>query len=161
MSGAAFARGQSKQDYQTPEDFMLAVKRRFGKISYDLAAHAQNTQCTLFFTEADNSLVQCWADIETASNGWLWLNPQFDNIAPWAEKCAKESADGARILFLVPASIGANWFRDHVHGKAMVFALNGRMSFDGKNPYPKDCILCAYSHGSCGFDVWNWKGVKP
>lgn len=156
-TGASLARGQSKQDYATPPDLMAAVTRRFGPINFDLAAHEQNKKHANFFSIADNSLVHEWHKIP----GTLWLNPPFDNIGPWAKKCAEECELGAQILFLVPASVGANWFRDHVHGHALVLALNGRIAFDPANPkwgYPKDCMICAYGW-SPGFDTWTWKTV--
>ncbi len=69
--------------------------------------------------------------------------------------------DGARIAFLVPAGVGSNWYRDFVHNKARVLALNGRLAFIEGKPkllYPKDCILCLYGPDFApGFDVWSWK----
>lgn len=156
MSGAAFNRGGSKQDYATPPDFIAAVEKRWGKIDFDLAASEHNKKATPYFSKEQDSLMQIWCSLP----GNLWLNPPFDRITPWAEKCAKEVAFGATIFFLVPASVGANWFRDFVHRKAMVYFLNGRLHFDPNNPtwgYPKDCMLCVYSLGSHGYDTWTWK----
>lgn len=155
MSGAALNRGSSKQDYATPPEFIEAVVKRFGRISYDLAASPENTKSEHYFSEAQNSLAQDWHSLSDGVAN-LWLNPPFDNISPWALKCAEEGQRGARILFLTPASIGANWFAKHVHNKALVLALNGRICFDGKNPYPKDCILSCYGFGVTGFNVWGW-----
>lgn len=154
-TGASFARGNSNQSYATPPDFMSAVEKRFGPIAFDLAASPHNTKHANYFSERDNSLVQEWHKIP----GNLWLNPPFDCITPWAQKCAAESILGATIFFLVPASVGSNWFRDYCHGHALVLALNGRVSFDGVAPYPKDLILCCYSLGSHwkGFDTWTWR----
>ena len=60
------------------------------------------------------------------------------------------------MAFLVPAAVGSNWFRDYVDGKALVLLLNGRLSFDGAGPYPKDCILCLYGIEP-GYEVWSWR----
>lgn len=145
-------RGSSKQDYATPSDFMKAVTRRFGIISFDLAAHSKNKQHDNYFSILDNSLIQEWHKIP----GWLWLNPPFDNIAPWAMKCQEEMRKGAKILFLTPASIGSNWFALHVNREAVTLGLNGRLSFDGIAPYPKDCQLSVFAHRLTGFDTWRW-----
>lgn len=156
-TGASLARGRSKQDYATPPDFMLAVSRRFDPINFDLAAHEQNTKHANFFSIRDNSLVQEWHKIP----GILWLNPPFDNIGPWAKKCAQEADMGAQILFLTPASVGSNWFADYVFPNAAVYGLVGRIAFDPLHPkwgYPKDCILSEF--GRCRgkqFDTWKWK----
>lgn len=55
--------GRSKQDYQTPDDFMVAIRRRFGLIVHDLAADNQNTQATSFYDEATNALNPTVGDI--------------------------------------------------------------------------------------------------
>lgn len=152
-TGAAFARHSSKQDYTTPDDFMTAVHSRFGKPSFDLAASSENTKAPNFLTEEDNSLLQCWPKGERC-----WLNPPFNNISPWAKKCAEESALGAEILLLVPAAVGSNWFANYVDRKAHVMFLRPRLCFDGKNPYPKDCLL-AHFNGTIGqhYECWKWK----
>lgn len=153
--GAGFHRGKSNQSYATPPDFRSAVVTRFGMPVFDLAASADNCFGKAYYCEDGDALTKHWHKID----GLLWLNPPFDNIAPWAEKCAAESALGARILFLTPASVGSNWFANHVHQKARVLFLNGSLSFDGKAPYPKDCQLAYYAQLtiSTGYEVWKWK----
>ena len=153
ITGPSVKRHRSKQDYATPPEFMSAVVTRFGSINFDLAASEHNAKHANYFSAADDSLRQEWHKIP----GLLWLNPPFDNIAPWARKCGAESTLGAKILFLTPSSIGSNWFANHVHGKALVLALQGRISFDGIAPYPKDCILSGYGFNPI-FDVWKWEG---
>ncbi len=145
--------GKSKQDYETPDEFITAVKRllRIGHFNIDLAADGLNTKGSIYFREEEDSLSIDWPDV---GQDWCWLNPPFGNIAPWAEKCW---TSGIRVAFLVPASVGANWFRDWVDGKAYVFFLSPRLSFDGKDPYPKDCILCLYGTGMTGYKCWDWR----
>lgn len=155
MSGAAHHRGESKQDYATPPEFIAAVKRRFGirDFDHDLAASLENAKALRFFSEAVDSLAQDWS----ALRGDLWLNPPFANIAPWARKCAESGCSiDRRIFFLVPAAVGSNWHAQHVDGHALVLLLNGRISFDGKGPYPKDCCLAIYG-AAPGYEVWRWK----
>jgi phage N-6-adenine-methyltransferase len=155
VSGAAHNRGRSKQDYATPWEFVRAVEALIGaKFGWDLAASAENTKAPKFITEAENSLGREWACY--LQDEWGWLNPPFANIAPWAAKCAAESAKGAHIAFLVPASVGSNWFAEHVDMKALVRPIRPRLSFDGKNPYPKDLILCLYGERP-GFHPWRWR----
>lgn len=156
MSGAAFNRGNSKQDYATPPCFMNPVVERWGHMDFDLAASPENAKAPNWFSIVQNSLERDWT---TLAVGNLWLNPPFDDIAPWAEKCTTISRRHS-LFFLVPASVGANWFQRFVHRKAMVYFLNGRIPFDPNNPkwgYPKDCILAVYSAGSHGYETWKWK----
>lgn len=156
---------RSKQDYETPRDFIAAVERRFGPVVHDLAAHSENCVVPSFYSKEQNALVQPWAEHFPVGN--LWLNPEFGDIGPWAERCALESAPSTGqhgvahrlgfIFLLTPASIGCNWFAEHVVDKAYVLGLRPRLSFDGVNPYPKDLSLSIFGHGLHGFDTWRWK----
>lgn len=156
VTGPSVKRGKSKQDYETPPEFTAAVEKRFGPINWDLAATTENTKAPHFFTPRHDSLARSWY----YCNGNLWLNPPFDNIAPWAAKCAAHRDHQlAKVFLLTPASIGTNWFRDHVHKKALVLGLNGRLQFVGApDPYPKDLMLSCFGFEP-GFDVWNWRGA--
>jgi hypothetical protein len=151
--------GKSKQDYETPQEFLDAVQARLGiwKFTFDFACSKANCKGDRGWTEQDNSLSKredTWA--RAVGDGWGWLNPPFSQIGPWAARCL---GSGARIAFLVPASVGSNWYRDFIHGQhgVTVFFLNGRISFDGKDPYPKDCMLVLFG-GDQPFStsVWTW-----
>jgi len=152
MTGARFARHRNDGVYRTPDDFRDAVGDRFGWPAIDLACDTANQFGPEGVTPADDSLSLDWALLATVQ-AYGWLNPPYGDIGAWARKSAES---GARVLMLVPASIGANWFRDYVWGRARVYALNGRMSFDGVNPYPKDLILCDYGDEP-GLEIWTWK----
>lgn len=93
--------------------------------------------------------------------GVLWLNCEFADIPPWQEKCGAEGEQGANIVAIMPAMVGANWARDFVFPFGDVYFLNGRVSFDGKNVYPKDCMIAHYhpevrKRGPM-IHVWNWR----
>jgi phage N-6-adenine-methyltransferase len=151
-TGASFNRGPSKQNYATPPELIAAVEKRFGSIAWDLAAEPENAKAPQFYTEKDDSLAQDWHKHE----GLLWLNPPYNCIAPWAEKCSREHRLEAYVALLVPASVGSNWFQNHVLHQALVLFLNPRVSFDGKHPFPKDIMLCVYGGPRC-CDSWRWK----
>lgn len=51
-------RAGSRQDYETPADFMAAVARRFAPVQFDLAASAENAKAKEFYTISDDSLAQ-------------------------------------------------------------------------------------------------------
>lgn len=149
--------GRSKQDYATPRELIDAVEARFRKLDWDLAASSENRKAAQFFSVADDSLRQDWTKLK----GNLWLNPPFADIAPWAAKCeastGEDRGEGRRIFMLAPASVGSNWFADHVFGKACVIALRPRLTFVGAvDPYPKDLILSVFGRPA-GFELWRWK----
>jgi phage N-6-adenine-methyltransferase len=147
--------GKSEQTVGTPRDFLDAVEKRWGKITFDLAATKDNAVCKRFYSPEDDSLNKKWRKLE----GVLWLNPPFSRIEPWAHKCEHSLMARAfkDLLFLVPASVGANWFVEHCYRKALVIFLQGRLTFVGHaQPYPKDMILVDYG-ANPGFEVWDWR----
>lgn len=146
--------GLSRQDYGTPDEFLRAVQARFGAITHDLAARADNRVCLRFFSPEDDSLVQDW----TSLRGTLWLNPPFGRPAEWASKCVRSKGPGRRILLLTPASVGSSWFDEHIYGHARVYALRPRITFVGeRHPYPGDLILSVYApEMEPAFCIWRW-----
>ena len=169
--GALKPRARSpNQAVGTPPELLNAVVERFGRIEWDLAANKENAVCPMFFgpgspVEIEDALDE--SKLELASRTWpqkrLWLNPPFENIAPWAVRCARwvrESRTGL-ILFLVPASVGSNWWEESVRGRARVLALAPRIKFVGHEPYPKDMVLCVYDpvwpKQPETVEYWRWK----
>jgi phage N-6-adenine-methyltransferase len=162
--------------YKSPSAFMGVVRQEF-PLTWDLAACPDNAQAVQYLTETENSLAadRPWRRL----GGWLWLNPPYGNIGAWAAKCAEESRHGARILFLVPAAVGSNWYADHVHDRAEVRFLRPRLVFDflypldykdkdgnpspkagkpNKDPYPKDLLLAIYDRRVKPHTrPWDWK----
>lgn len=152
-TGPSINRGGSKQTYETPPEFMGAVERRFGLMTFDLACAKETRKAANYYTEEDDALQQNWNILP----GWLWLNPPFSDIGTWAKKCADESQYGARILFLVPASTGSGWYWNYVKPYAHVLHLRQRITFMGATDgYPKDMILACYTYGLTGESPWSW-----
>ena len=145
--------GRSKQDYQTPPEFIRAVKHLLGVEAFglDLAASQENTQANHFWSEADNALGLDWYVLE----GWNWLNPPYANITPWVKKAAEADR---KIAVLVPASVGSGWWHDWVFRRSFILYLRPRISFIGADgPYPKDLALLLYGILPKGDAAWNWR----
>lgn len=162
--------GKSKQDYQTPVEFLCAVCAYLdiGGFELDVAADADNAVANLYYDEAMDALAEHnpWhgeiSPTHTVGvDEWAWLNPPFGNIGPWVKKAYRTARAGGLVAVLVPASLGANWWRDYVHEKCRVVGLNGRITFVGQpDPYPKDCALLLYGyHGD--YDIWTWPDDAP
>lgn len=152
--------GRSRQCYATPLDFIQAIEYRFGPLDFDLAATPKNAKATKFYTRQQNALRQTWQPLDYR----FWLNPPYAHISPWASKCVVASSTMKRrgsVFMLVPASVCAGWFRDHVWGKAYVNFLSPRLCFIPGEPYPKDLMLCVYRRSRPKTDemfvYWNWK----
>ncbi|MES1164173.1 MAG: DNA N-6-adenine-methyltransferase [Verrucomicrobiota bacterium] len=151
--------GQSEQIVGTPPQFIDAVERQFGPITWDLAALSSNRVRQVGWfgpgsPDGEDALVQPW---HNHTRGLQWLNPGFGKIGQWAAKCREEGAKGASIAMLVPLS-SSNWARDYVHGRALVLGLNPRLKFIGHRiVFPKDLMLCLYGPGfTPGFTIWQW-----
>lgn len=157
---------RSKQDYRTPTVFLDAVRDLLGikSFDFDFAADAKNTVVPhRYWAAQDNSLSihpRNWA-LQTRKDGWGWCNPPYTSIEPWVSHCRIMAELSGRVVLLVPASVGSNWYRDHVHKRCQVLFLNGRIPFMPDKPtwlYPKDCMLCLYGPNQpkeC--EVWSWR----
>lgn len=150
--------GKSEQSVETPDELIVAVKRRLciEEFSIDLAADVQNAKAAFYYDEKTNALEQPWMTVR----GWNWCNPPYANLKLWTLKSFNETVEfGAHTAMLVPAAPGANWWRDWVDGIAHVLFLNGRVTFKGHDkPYPKDLALLLYSPIVWGgYEVWSWK----
>lgn len=166
--------------YRTPANFMAAIRPEF-PIVFDLAADADNAQAPEYFTENDDALSIDWE--RHAPDGWLWLNPPYNDIKKWVMKCHVASLRGCRILCLVPAAVGSEWYADWVHGKAEVRFLRPRLVFEftypedykdskgnpspkaglpNNDPYPKDLMLLVYDADRPAAEFpWDWRKGAP
>jgi hypothetical protein len=171
--GPTIRRGEANQSAETPWTFIRAVEDKFGPLGWDLAATPDNKKAPLFVGPDRNSLTIDWhmlaRPLVEPSNNLCFLNPPYANITVWAKKCAAEVQLGARILLLVPASVGANWFKDLVWPYADIYSI-GRLVFDNcynrqgqliTTSYPKDLILAHFDLSlSTGKKLLFWADWK-
>ena len=158
--------GRSIQDYRTPPEFLRAVKTllEIDAFDADLAADEHNAVAECYFTARDSALE---ASTWKFGDGWNWLNPPYANIRPWVERAEIECVvNRVQTAMLIPAAVGANYWRDWVHRRAKVLFLNGRITFVGCTAgYPKDCALLLYApreqfcikHGDDAYEIWDWR----
>lgn len=156
--------GKSEQTVGTPADFIAATEARFGPLTLDLASDKKNSKAPQWITAETDTLSKQvrWAQmIGAGGNGWL--NPPFGNIPPFAAKCAIQSrllGRRQRILLLVPAGVGTNWFAESIWDQALVLLLRSRVKFVGHTQgFPKDLMLCVYGEEP-GIELWDWRGIK-
>lgn len=152
--------GKSNQSVQTPWELMQAIHELIGDtFAVDLAADETNTQAPSYIGEAEDSLTVAWHKLSPGR--WLWLNPPYKKIDPWVEKAMLTAVNvpSFKVAVLVPASVGSNWWRTHVHSWAQVYFLTPRVTFVGHtSPYPKDLALLIYRHNLWGgYNSWRWK----
>jgi hypothetical protein len=153
--------GKSRQDYGTPDDFLDALELRFGELTWDCAADADNAVAggdRFFSKDGESAFDADWRRFKRTD--LLYMNPEFSGIAHlWAPLVAKWTTElpWLRLLMLTPAALGSEWYRKHVEDKAMVLPLNPRLTFVGeKDPYPKDLMLSCFGFGVTGVKQWRW-----
>lgn len=154
--------GVSKQTYGTPDEFLTAVRMlvMIDDFQFDLAASAENMVVPAYYDETADALSMPW----NLGPGWNWLNPPYGRahggLGAWTQKAWEEAQQGAKTAMLVPAAVGANWFKYWVWTKAKVLFLNGRITFVGEtNPYPKDLMLLLYDEARTDKapSIWTWQ----
>lgn len=164
MSEPAQKPGRSKQDYGTPDAFLEAIARRFGRVDFDLAASCENAKASTFFTleAGQDSLAHDWVNLRDEFDETVrvaFCNPPFADIRPWAAKCESVRYLPRWTLMLVPASMGSLWWADHVLGKCQADGIP-RLQFVGaEGLYPKDLALLCYGFGVGGAGYWDWRAT--
>lgn len=107
--------------FQTPQYLYDWYNTRY-TFTHDVAASDLNHKAPLWFTEAQDSLVQPWG----TSN---WCNPPYSNIMPWVEKAIAETARGNTTVMLIPADTSVAWFKKAFDNCYSCEFINGRISF--------------------------------
>lgn len=162
MTGASFHRHSSNQCVATPREFIVAFEKRWGPIGVDLAAIAENAVCPTFISPEQDTWKTDWTQFANP-NKWAWMNPEHESSGDAARKMYLTRVASGEFLgaLLVPAAIGANWWRHHVNGCCLVVVPHPRISFDDANPYPKDLALCLYGAHDAGIRYWDWHEDVP
>lgn len=124
-----YPKNTAEGDHETPQDFFDLLNRRF-RFKIDLAAWGFNAKRPLFFSKSASetgSLGINWHNYK----GWLWLNPPYKTMRPWALKCREEMDKGAQIVMLSPAALGSKWFREICACHCRVWVVSARLKFSG------------------------------
>jgi phage N-6-adenine-methyltransferase len=111
--------------WATPPEVFEPLDREF-HFTLDPCATPETAKCARFFDEAQNGLIQSWA------NERVFLNPPYGReIYAWTKKAREESAtNGALVVGLLPASTDLAWWHEDVYGHvAEVRYIRGRVRF--------------------------------
>lgn len=99
----------STNDWYTPPEWIARAKACLGDIDLDPCScdRAQEVvKAGLYYTLAEDGLCRPW-------KGRAFLNPPYDDPAPWTDRLIEEYRIGSvsAALCLVNASIAARWFQ--------------------------------------------------
>lgn len=105
--------GQKRnQTVLTPEWFIDQLVDSYGALGYDPCTTAWNPlKAKVFSTEETNGLKISWARM-SVKYGWIYVNPPYDDLKCWLDKCLQEAEAGAKILLLGPIRPWRTWFCD-------------------------------------------------
>ncbi len=122
------------EEWPTPDGFYSALDDEF-RFTLDPCATNENAKCELFYTKAQNGLIQNWGQNR------VFCNPPYGQQMPlWAKKCFEASRDGALVALLANARTDTRWFHDWVYGKAdEIRFVKGRLKFGNATtaaPFP-------------------------
>lgn len=151
-------KGENKEGQVTgtPWDFFNVLNDEFG-FAYDLAASTENTKCSQYITEEEDSLTVDWHLL--APDRWHYLNPPFANMTPWVSKCKMEMDLGAKIALLTRASVDTQWYADFVEQFTERRWPTPRLKFLGHTTtYPVPVMLSLFETGrEVKCFQWRWK----
>src|SRR5580692_2446061 len=133
----------SVQNVRTPKWLLGSVALTWGPIELDVAATKKNAVATRFYTRRDNGVAQHWI---VPPGSVAWANPPYERLSPWVERalfCSRHL--GTDVVMLVLASVGANWWREHVDGNAEVVFISPRVKFIGHaTSFPRDLAVLRF-----------------
>lgn len=164
--GPPAAPPENNQHWGTPPLFLREVERLLGaEIGIDLAANETNHVAPLWFGPGspcgheDTLARDCLWDAWKAPHLLRWLNPEFRDVGPYAEKCARYR-DKITIPMLTHVGVDTRWFEDHVFGKALVLFLRPRIAFvgGGSGTAMQPLMLSVYGPRIVPrVDLWRWR----
>lgn len=151
----------SRQDLRTPPEFLAALRARFGELQFDASCTAEDAVAPLGYTWPEyDALQRDWA--EELAGLTVYCNPRFRDAGKFAERCADSqrktcNAPPPRVLLLVPMS-DAEWYWDHVDGRALVLVPKPRIRFVGEpTGINRPLTLCCYGPWQAGLRPWRWQ----
>jgi len=140
------------EEWETPQDLFDRLDNVY-HFKLDACATKTNRKCQVFFSKADNGLLQDWTPFER-----VWLNPPYGRpIGAWMRKAYEESQKGCLVACLVPARTDTRWWHEHVLDKGCVTFVRGRLKFkrtDSKTgaplyPAPFPSAIVIYQPDTC------------
>lgn len=175
---------KSRDDWETPDALIAALRREFGAFGLDPCANAENKKADNWFgpgsfrcgddgtygqTDGSHPCEHCRPAEDGLAQPWCWdtayVNPPYGRgvIEKWVEKCYMEVACGRMelVVALLPASTSAGWWHKWIMQATEVRLLRGRLTYKGATTAaPWDSVIVVWRKGQLGrqwFDGWDWR----
>ena len=122
------------QDAQTPDDVMEKIRNWYngGKEMHDPCPPDWNSTMP-------SGLETEWKDVN-------YVNPPYNNLAQWMEKCVEEAKKGKKVICLIPQRGDVNWWHDWVlaHADQIDFIRQGVRFKTYKRKCPFSICIVVY-----------------
>lgn len=114
--------------WETPKDLFEGLNTKF-HFTWDVCATDKNTLLDNYWNEKDDALAQDWGSPER-----YFMNPPYSRkIRSFLEKTHYEvDANHARVIALIPATVGTVYFQDFCLDKNVVksiYFIKGRLKY--------------------------------
>lgn len=116
-----------RNDWRTPAEVVGILKGMWGGISLDPCASPDPAHhfADINFAPPNNGLDGGWY-------GDVFVNPPFDALAAWAEKCADQAQKTARsVVLLLPARTDTRYWHGPIATAKAICFWRGRLTFVG------------------------------
>lgn len=117
-------------EWYTPPNVWRAVSLALGSGIVD-PCHAPGSpvdaEHTLDIRQGDNGLVDSWGPVARPA----YCNPPYSDTSAWLERCAREVAQGRRVIALVPMRPETRAWHSYVWPHAHIVQPRGRLRFVG------------------------------
>jgi hypothetical protein len=137
--------GQKRnQTVLSPDWFIGQLIQVYGPLGYDPCTTPWNPlKAKVFSTKKTDGFKVSWA-LTCRRHGWIYVNPPYDDLKRWMERCNREADAGAQILLLAPFRPWRTWFCDLLEGRPVVSLAP--MPFVGeKSAYPAPLCVVPYN----------------
>lgn len=143
LNGAARARAMHSSDHQafnTPQK-VIDVLAPMGAISLDPCSNEGSiVPARVRWSIEDDGLACAWAP-QVLRGEIAFVNPPFDELARWVDRCILEAAQGCEIVLLSPARVDVSWWDRMLDAGAVAALLRGRLRFLGMGSAPFPAAL--------------------
>lgn len=143
LDGAARARAMHSSDHQafnTPANVLDAIAP-MGAIALDPCSNGGSiVPARVRWTVEHDGLAVAWAP-QRLRGEIVFVNPPFDALEAWADRCILEAAAGCEIVLLSPARVDVRWWDRCLEAGAVAALWRGRLRFLGMGSAPFPAAL--------------------
>ena len=123
MQGQKTLFSQASDEWATPQDVYDKLDAEF-HFTLDPCATDRNHKCALYYTQAENGLLQDWGGQS------VFCNPPYSDIAAWVEKAYREAMhDNTVVVLLIPSRTDTKYFHDFIYHRSEIRFIRGRLKF--------------------------------